>query len=112
MEKKGPGSCFKPYPNRNRLLGGDNQRRSHTRDQDAVRDVPLQLLQHNATTLNILNGPQLCAAGATNAFMCPTADGLGDKLEIRNAPPTIEVSTPDVPDAGLRDLDHCKFPRE
>jgi hypothetical protein len=48
---------------------------------------------------------------APNASMCPTSNGSGG-LELEkfpDAPPTIAVTAPeDVPDAGLRSLDHCK----
>jgi len=43
--------------------------------------------------------------------MCPTSNGSGLELEkFPDAPPTVAVTSPeDVPDAGLRSLDHCKF---
>lgn len=50
-------------------------------------------------------------AAAANASMCPTANGSGG-LQLEKfppAPPSIEITAPeDVPDAGLRSLDHCK----
>jgi hypothetical protein len=50
---------------------------------------------------------------APNASMCPTPDGSGPvELEkSHHAPlPTIAFHTSeDVPDAGLRSLDHCEF---
>lgn len=46
-----------------------------------------------------------------NASMCPTANGSGRELEKPlNAPPSIAITAPeDVPDAGLRSLDHCRY---
>ena len=43
--------------------------------------------------------------------MCPTANGSGPELEkFPDAPPSIAITAPeDVPDAGLRSLDHCKY---
>ena len=43
--------------------------------------------------------------------MCPTANGSGRELEKPlNAPPSIAITAPeDVPDAGLRSLDHCRY---
>jgi hypothetical protein len=46
--------------------------------------------------------------------MCPTPNGSGgpelEKFPDSPAPPTIAITAPvDVPDAGLRSLDHCKF---
>jgi hypothetical protein len=43
--------------------------------------------------------------------MCPTANGSGVELEKSEAPPSIAITAPeDVPDAGLRSLDHCRYP--
>ena len=44
--------------------------------------------------------------------MCPTANGSGLELEkFPDAPPSIAITVPeDVPDAGLRSLDHCRYP--
>jgi hypothetical protein len=43
--------------------------------------------------------------------MCPTANGSRPEVEkFPDAPPSIEITAPeDVPDAGLRSLDHCKY---
>ena len=43
--------------------------------------------------------------------MCPTEHGSGPELEkFPDAPPSIAIIAPeDVPDAGLRSLDHCKY---
>lgn len=49
---------------------------------------------------------------APNASMCPPSNGSGPvELEkSHHAPPTIAIQTSDdVPDAGLRSLDHCEF---
>ena len=49
---------------------------------------------------------------APNASMCPPCNGSGPiELEkSHHAPPTIAIQTSDdVPDAGLRSLDHCEF---
>ena len=49
-----------------------------------------------------------------NASMCPTANGSGRELEKPlNAPPSVAITAPeDVPDAGLRSLDHCRYSLE
>jgi hypothetical protein len=44
--------------------------------------------------------------------MCPTANGSGRELEksLDAPPPSIAITAPeDVPDAGLRSLDHCRY---
>jgi hypothetical protein len=44
--------------------------------------------------------------------MCPEPNGPGPELEksLNPPPPTIKVNEPEeVPDAGLRSLDHCKL---
>ena len=44
--------------------------------------------------------------------MCPTANDSGlEREKFPDAPPLIAITAPeDVPDAGLRSLDHCKYP--
>jgi len=56
--------------------------------------------------------PSLYRCCAPYASMCPTPNGSGPvELEkSHHAPPTIAIHTSeDVPDAGLRSLDHCEF---
>lgn len=51
---------------------------------------------------------QLYRCCAPNASMCPTPNGSAPAS--RDAPPTIAIQTSeDVPDAGLRSLDHCEL---
>ena len=50
-------------------------------------------------------------AAAANASMCPIANGSSSlQLEkFPDVPPSIKITTAeDIPDAGLRNLDHCK----
>jgi hypothetical protein len=49
-------------------------------------------------------------AATSNASMSSIPNGSGPELEkFPHAPPSIEVTVAeDVPDAGLRSLDHCK----
>jgi hypothetical protein len=76
---------------------------------------------HSFMPIGLLNSLHLCwillleaiDAVAPNASMSTTPNGSGPELEkFPDAPPTIEITAPEeVPDAGLRSLDHCEYSR-